>query len=224
VRDRHGNAVAEVVVRWLRPTFGRVDPDSSLSDHDGKVFTQWTIEPLVQDSASVVDYSVTVHIDDARAGEVVPRTIHRRVGIQTPNGSLEGVWIAERWEFFSDDAMTRLIEDVIGHGMSGTLTIAATASGVFDWSWRERYAWWGPDNGTDSYGQFEVNGLTIDARLTGVSSRLECDWGDCDGPLHGRYSWFFDGSRLVITRSNSVDYYRAVGPLRAWSRLTLSRR
>ena len=120
--------------------------------------------------------------------------------------------------------MTRRIEDVIANGMSGTLTISATERGAFDWLWRERYRWWGPDKGTDTWGQLTLDGLTIVATTTGGFSELECDWGDCEGPLHGLYDAVFVGSRLVVTRRQPVSYFRFFGTSFAWSRITLSRR
>jgi len=117
--------------------------------------------------------------------------------------------------------MTQLVEDVMATGMSGTLTVTRGDSNEFSWHWLERYRWWGPYNGTDIWGQLVLNALVIDANVTAVVTRLECDWGDCDGPLHGRYDLVFDGSRLVITRRDSVNYYWLFGSFVAWSRLTL---
>ena len=223
VLDAHGNGVPGVVVRWEHPTLGTVEADATLSGADGGASTHWTVASPAGDSVSVAEYSLTVRIDDARARDASPRTIHRRIGV-TAHAAMAGVWIADRWEFFEDSARTRLIEDVMANGMSGTLVVNGTESGVFDWFWYERYRWWGPSKGTDIWGQFSLNGPTITATVIGGYSELECDWGDCDGPLHGLHDAAFVDSRLVVTRRQRVGYYRAFGPSFAWSRLTLSRR
>jgi hypothetical protein len=222
VRDAHGNGVPGVVVRWLNPTFGAVEADSTLSDREGKAVAQWILESPTGDITASWEYhALTVRIDDVRARDVVPRTIHRRVAITEAREALAGIWRAESWEFFEDSAMAHLIEDVMANGMSGTLTVAAAEGGAFSWYWRERYRWWGPDNGTDIFGEFWLDGQIIIAIATAGFSNLECDWGDCDGPLHGRYEVAFEGSRLTLTRREPVGYYAGRGPLRAWSRLTL---
>ena len=223
VLDVHGNGVGDVVVRWLRPTSGTLEAESTLSDAEGKAVTEWTIALSPADSGPPADYSLTVRIDDIRARDAAPRTIHRRIGISVAD-AVAGRWKAERWEFFEDSAMTQRIEDVMANGMSGTLTITATESGEFDWLWQERYRWWGPDKGTDTWGRLSLTGLTIDATATGGASELECDWGDCEGPLHGLHDAVFAGSRLVVTRRQPVSYFRFFGTSFAWSRLTLSRR
>jgi hypothetical protein len=136
---------------------------------------------------------------------------------------LTGLWFAGRWEFFEDSGMTRLIEDVMASGMSGTLNITAPAEGVLKWYWREEYHWWGPNHGTDIWGELWLDGEFILATTTGGHSDLECDWGDCDGPLHGQYIAVVEGTQLIISGRKAVRYRGGFDPIPAWSRLTLSR-
>ena len=72
------------------------------------------------------------------------------------------------------------------------------------WQWRERYRWWGPTNGTDWYGQLLLKQASLIASADSVVTRLECDWGDCDGPLHGRHNLHRDGTLLIVTRPERV--------------------
>jgi hypothetical protein len=221
--DAHGNAVPGVAVRWFPATFGTLDVHSTLSDRDGKALALWTMESPDGDSTPVGDYSVTVRMDDARAREAPPRTIRRRIARMTTREALIGAWTADRWEFFEDSAMTRLLVDVMASGMSGTLNIADVGEGPITWHWREEYRWWGANNGTDIWGEFSLDGLTLHTTVTGTHSELECDWGDCAGPLHGRQDVVFDGTRAIFTGRQAVIYYGAFGPSYAWSRLTLWR-
>ena len=223
VLDAYGNAVLGVVIRWLRPTRGSIDADSTLTDRDGKAYTRWTIQSPDSNSDPVGDHSVTLRIDDPRAPNVPPRTILRRVVIMTAREALTGLWSAEGWEFYKDSAMTQLIEDVIVNGMTGTLNIVGSEQGALKWYWREEYRWWSSNIGTDIWGELWLDESSIVAAATGGHSSLECDWGDCDGPLHGRYTFYINnGTQLVLTGRQSV-VYRGLVPVAAWTRLTLSR-
>jgi len=140
-----------------------------------------------------------------------------------PNAeALVGVWEATRWEFFADSGLGSLLEDVMANGMAGTLTVTRTGAAEILWQWRETYRWWGPDRPTVIHGHAMVGTDFLISVVDSATSEFDCDWGDCDGPLHGEHNFFVwteDG--LVITRPQPVVL--AYRPNLAWTRLTLAR-
>lgn len=152
-------------------------------------------------------------------------------GAMSNAASFVGVWEARSWEFFRDPELTSSFEDVIAGGMAGTLTVRLEGGSVLQWQWRETYRWWGPDRptliwghaevGVDAFGFSRADALV--ARADSGMSEFECDWGDCDGPLHGEYRFVLTASRLVVTRERPIRYYDIAQPLDAWVRLVLER-
>lgn len=153
-------------------------------------------------------------------------------GVLTNAASFVGVWEARSWEFFGDRELTSSYEDVIAGGMAGTLTVSNDGGSTIQWHWRETYRWWGPNRptliwgharvGVDDYGFARADALS--ARADSGSSEFECDWGDCEGPLHGDYRFVLTPTRLVITRVQPIPYYTAFATRRdAWLRLVLER-
>jgi hypothetical protein len=137
--------------------------------------------------------------------------------------ALLGTWTAMHWEFDADSAFETAY-DMIPAGLDGMLEITEGDSiGEVRWSWRETYRWWGPDRPTLFDGHATLVGPSILSTVDDVRSEFECDWGDCEGPLHGEYRAWQDGDRLVIRRAERVDFYNTEGPFRRWTRLTLQR-
>ncbi|MGQ0539494.1 MAG: hypothetical protein ACT4R6_11135 [Gemmatimonadaceae bacterium] len=221
ISDFYGNVVPGILVRWSSPTLGSLEIDSTLSDGEGVVSTRWTIVSSTGGDVAPSYDSVSLRIEDARLNAAVSRTIHRQVGARAADIGFAGEWRALSWEFFTDRAMTQLIQDVIADGMSGILTFKAAGNAGFTWHWRERYRWWGPTNGTDWFGRMWLSEATMLAVADSAVTRLECDWGDCAGPLHGHHKFHRVGKLLIVTRAEQGTYYNASGPRPAWTRLTL---
>jgi len=142
----------------------------------------------------------------------------------TPTDLPAGIWEAIHWEFFEHPDYTNPIEDMILDGLSGTLLVSAEADNDLNWMWRETYRWWGPDRPTIFTGRAHTDGGLIRSDVISAVSEFECDWGDCDGPLHGLNRVLLSGDTLVIAHDGPTKYYDVVGPFEAWSRLTLVRK
>jgi hypothetical protein len=162
----------------------------------------------------------------------VPVTCEPMSGVLSNASSFAGVWEAQSWEFFKDRELTSPYEDVIAGGMAGTLTVTNDGGSKIQWHWRETYRWWGPNRptliwghaevGVDDYGFTRANALSAGA--DSVRSEFECDWGDCEGPLHGDYRFVLTPVRLVITRVLPIPYYTIFATRNdAWLRLVLER-
>jgi hypothetical protein len=137
--------------------------------------------------------------------------------------ALVGVWEAKSWEFFENAEHTSSFGDLIGSGVSGTLTVTNDGGSEIGWHWRETYRWWGPNRPTIIKGHAEVSGGSLQSFVDEVVTEFECDMGDCDGPLHGEYRFAMNASILIIARAKPILYYAGRGPRDAWTQLVLER-
>jgi hypothetical protein len=134
---------------------------------------------------------------------------------------LSGTWHAVAWEFFRDPTFTSWFDDVIAEGLQGSLQIEQPqGSKELAWVWRETYPAWAEEYGTVIRGRGRVAAGALVGSPIDRSGALECDWGDCEGPLHGTYRSRVAADRLIIESAEPTTYYMVV-PSPAWSRLTL---
>jgi hypothetical protein len=137
---------------------------------------------------------------------------------------LTGTWYALAWEFFPDSTFTDSLEELMASGWRGTLQIdRARSAGDFTWRWRETYPAWPEEYATVILGSAKVAAQSlVGSSVHGAgSAKLECDWGSCDGPLHGHYRLRIDHDRLFVESTEATRAHLLGGTMPAWSRLTL---
>jgi len=220
VEDRFGNPVPDVRVGW-KAERGGLDRESTSSGADGLATNSWT--PKLE-TVGWAEASASLGWQEAEARFVrwLPQLVDPASSV------LEGQWRVESYELFRDSSRNDMLASVSGT-WTMMLSLSPRGSGVWDYWYRETYPHWpdDEDHATVIKGRAMVSTTGLKAVVEEIRSTLECDWLDCDGPLHGDFRMVvLPPDRILLESLAPIWAYLTYGSGRlspAWSALMLAR-